>query len=247
MKREVILDNTTKIKVGLVQVNNSFSNQNYFPYSIGILQAYVQKHLKNRDSFEFLLPIYCRIQVDEAVQSLLNAHVIFFSTYVWNIRISLEIARKIKLSNPGVIIVFGGPQVPNRVESFLRKNSFIDIACHGEGEQIALSILENGIFGNWEKVPSISYLDDRGALVQNPTVQRIKDIGVIPSPYLEGVFDPLIKTYPNEHWIVMWETNRGCPFSCTFCDWGSATQSKVFTFDMERIYREIDWFASHRI
>ena len=23
------------------------------------------------------------------------------------------------------------------------------------------------------------------------------------------------------------EANRGCPFSCAYCDWGSATNSKV--------------------
>lgn len=33
-----------KIKVGLVQINNSFSNQNYLPYSVGLLQAYAQKY-----------------------------------------------------------------------------------------------------------------------------------------------------------------------------------------------------------
>ena len=35
------------IKVGLVQINNSFSGQNYFPYSVGLLQAYAQKHVTN--------------------------------------------------------------------------------------------------------------------------------------------------------------------------------------------------------
>lgn len=244
---KAIQGNPSKIKVGLVQINNSFSNQNYFPYSIGILQAYAQKHLKNPPQYEFGLPIYCRIPVEEAVQKLLGNHVIFFSTYVWNIRISLQIAEKIKLAQPNTIIVFGGPQVPNRVEEFLRKNSFIDIASHGEGEQTIVEILEKGIFGDWEKVESISFIDKNGKLIQNPLRERLKDLSVIPSPYLEGVFEPLIKAYPRENWIVMWETNRGCPFSCTFCDWGSATASKVFTFDMNRIYREIDWFADHNI
>ena len=35
------------MQVGLEQINNSFSGQNYFPYSVGLLQAYAQKHLKN--------------------------------------------------------------------------------------------------------------------------------------------------------------------------------------------------------
>ena len=34
------------LKIGLVQINNSFSGQNYFPLSAGMLQAYAQKKLK---------------------------------------------------------------------------------------------------------------------------------------------------------------------------------------------------------
>lgn len=43
------------------------------------------------------------------------------------------------------------------------------------------------------------------------------------------------------------ETNRGCPFACTFCDWGSATQEKIRRFDLERVKAEIDWIGRHRI
>ena len=50
-----------------------------------------------------------------------------------------------------------------------------------------------------------------------------------------------------ESWIGLWETNRGCPFRCTFCDWGSATAAKVTKFGEERLYREVDWFADKKI
>jgi Radical SAM superfamily len=52
---------------------------------------------------------------------------------------------------------------------------------------------------------------------------------------------------PHESWIGLWETNRGCPFRCTFCDWGSATAGKVTKFGEERLYREVDWFAKRKI
>ena len=81
-----------KLKVGLMQINNSFSGQNYFPLSAGMLQAYAQANLANPKNFEFLLPIYKRIAVQEAVDQLLGVDVLFVSTYVWNMRISLEIA-----------------------------------------------------------------------------------------------------------------------------------------------------------
>jgi len=252
-KAALTIDRVTPIlaersfRVGLVQINNSFSNQNYFPYSVGILQAYAQRHLSRPADFEFMLPVYHRLPVDQAVAQLIDADAVFFSAYVWNIRMSLAIAERLKRERPELLIVFGGPQVPNLVEGFIRANPFIDVAVHGEGEQTFCQILDRGLSGDWSGIGGISYVDDSGALVTVPANPRIKDMSVIPSPYTEGTFAPLMAANPQEHWIAMWETNRGCPFSCTFCDWGSAVASKVYQFDVERLYREIDWFADQRI
>lgn len=241
------IDNTAPLKVGLVQINNSFSGQNYLPYAAGLLQAYIEKHAKHPERYSFLLPVYSRIPVQQAVDRLLGADVIGFSTYVWNIRISLEVARRIKAARPETLIVFGGPQVPDRGEEFVRQHPFIDIVCHGEGEQIFLSILENFPSKTWENVSSVSYLRQDRTFVNNPRSERLKDITVVPSPYLSGVFDPLMRAHPDEKWLILWETNRGCPFQCTFCDWGSAIAAKVSQFDLERLLREVDWFADKKI
>ncbi len=236
-----------KIKVGLAQINNSFSGQNYLPYSVGILQAYAEKNLKNPDGYEFLLPLYTRIPVDAAVVKLTGARVAFFSAYVWNIRISLAIAKALKEKQPGTIVVFGGPQVPDKPDEFIREHPFIDLVVHGEGEQVFAAILENLEDFQRESVPSCSFLGPDGSVVHTPKVERLKDLAGVPSPYLGGTFDALMKAYPKEKWIVLWETNRGCPFSCSFCDWGSAIQTKVAPFDLERLHLELEWFAARRI
>lgn len=253
---------TTPVKVGMVQINNSFSGQNYLPLSIGMLQAYAQKKLQRPQDYEFLLPIYSRLAVDEAVERLSDADIALFSTYVWNFRISLEIAQRLKQRKPEIVTVFGGPHVPDRPEQdqqFMKNYQFIDVACHGEGEQITVQILErvhpaaggtppSGLrTRDWASVPSISFRNGRGEHVRTAKGPKLGDLNQVPSPYLEGVFVPLMDANPNEHWIGLWETNRGCPFSCAFCDWGSATQSKVSAFDVERLFREVDWFAEHRV
>ena len=235
------------IKIGLVQINNSFSGQNYFPYSVGLLQAYASKYSEKFNDFEFLLPIYKRIKIGDALEQLNTAEIVVFSTYVWNIRLSIKIAEKLKKKNPNTTIVFGGPQVPDKPEIFLRDNPYIDIGVRKEGEKAFSSILDNYENKSWSNVPSIAYIDHEGRYNEAILADRIKDLEEIPSPYLEGLFEPLMKVYPNENWLVMWETNRGCPFACTFCDWGSATQSKVNRFGMERLYKEIDWFRDNKI
>lgn len=237
-----------KIKIGLVQINNSFYNQNYFPYSLGFLQAYSQKHLRNIDDFEFLLPIYKRIPLENAVRALSESDIIFFSIYIWNFKISSEIAKRIKKNKPNTLIVFGGCRVPRRnIEGFLKDSPFIDIACHGEGEKVFNAILENYKTGNWENVPSISYLDEHNKIVNNPEIERISNLDEIPSPYLTGIFGPLMKANPQEEWLGLWETNRGCPFSCSYCEWGASYQKRLYTHDIKKLFEEIDWFSRNKI
>jgi len=236
-----------QIHVGLVQVNNSFANQNYLPYSLGILQAYAQKYLNDPQQFKVLIPLYSRIPVQKAVAHLREAQIVFFSTYVWNMRISLSIAESLKKLNPKVIIVFGGPQVPDRDMDFLKKYPFIDLTIHGEGEIPFLRILEAFERKDWLNVPSLRYTNEAGKIIETPRCERIKDLDSIPSPFLTGVFEPLMKANPQEEWLGSWETNRGCPFSCAFCDWGSATQSKVNKFAIDRLFKEMDWFSDNKI
>jgi hypothetical protein len=125
--------------VGLVQINTSVSGQNYLPLSVGTLQAYAQRHLTNPAQYRFLLPVYSRGPVEAKVEALLDADVVLFSAYVWNFRISLEIARRLKAMRPDTLIVFGGPHVPDRIGDFLHQHRFIDLACHGGGAVDQLS------------------------------------------------------------------------------------------------------------
>src|SRR6266849_5779972 len=238
---QAVAAQTGTATIGLVQINNSFSGQNYLPYSVALLQTYVQKNAQDPSRFRFLPPLYKRVRIADAVESLLEADLVGFSTYVWNGRISLEIARRLKALKPGIVIIFGGPHVPDQPEAFMRANPQIDLAVHNEGERTFLNLLE--AFADrdaWQSLPD-------GSFVRKPNIDRVRDLDEIPSPFLEGAFDSIMAANPQESWIGLWETNRGCPFRCTFCDWGSATAAKVTKFGEQRLYREVDWFAEKKI
>ncbi len=217
------------------------------PYTIGLLQVYAQAHSPAPERYEFQLPIYKRIPVDEAVAYLRGADVIAFSVYVWNMQISLAIAKRIKKLRSETTIIFGGPQVPNNAESFLRQHFYIDIVCHGEGEQTFLAILENCNSRKWDGIPSVSYLTPDGSFICHPQAPRMSDLSAIPSPYLEGIFEPLMQSNPQESWTALWETNRGCPYTCTFCDLGVSVDKKLHKFSQERLIKEVEWMVDHRI
>lgn len=178
--------------------------------------------------------------------------VLAFSTYAWNERHSLEVARCAKTRRPGAFVLFGGPSVPRRPERaarFLREHPWVDALAFGEGEPVFRETLCALLAGR--PVDVVAGLALRaaarpeGAVLTAPRA-RLADFGETASPYLDGTFDALVLAgAPPPAAIV--ETNRGCPFSCTFCDWGQAVQSQVRELPLPRLHAELDWIARQRI
>ena len=239
-----------KIKIGATQINNGFSGQYYLPYSIGLLYAFIKKNSARAEKYEFNSIIYKRKLLNECFEHLKDRDIVLFSSYVWNEQISLSIAKKLKEYDPKKFILFGGPSVPdnkyNKAEDYIRKNSFIDILVHQEGERTILQLLDQFPKNDLKNTPNISYLES-GVYYNTPNLPRLRDFEKVPSPYLTGIFNDLIKENPNEKWLASWETNRGCPFSCTYCDWGSATNSKVSRMHLDRVFDELDWFSNNKV
>lgn len=232
-------------RVRLAQISQRVGEACYLPYSAGLLQAYAQRHLARPEAFQFLPPVYQRLSREEGLAAFDGVDIAGFSVYVWNIRRSLMIAQALRERQPETLIIFGGPQVPDRAEDFLREHPYIDLCTHGEGEQVFLNLLEHFPERQWQGLAGISWLDETGAFQHQPPAPRSRNLEDFPSPFLAGVFEPLFAE--NQRWYSAFETNRGCPFSCTFCDWGSALQSKVVRFPEARLWREMEWLAEHKI
>ena len=137
--------------------------------------------------------------------------------------------------------------MPDNAAGFLDEHRFIDVAVHGEGEQTFTDILEAMETRAWAGIQGITHRDAGGAPIQEPRRVRLRNLADVPSPFLDGTFEPVMRANPDEKWIGLWETNRGCPFKCTFCDWGSATADKVAVFEEERLLREVEWFSDKSI
>ncbi|HXM69757.1 MAG TPA: radical SAM protein, partial [Thermoanaerobaculia bacterium] len=214
------------------------------PYAVGLLQTYVQRHAGDPARFRFLAPVIDREDPARTAERLAAADVVALSVYVWNVRHSLAVAREVKRRRPETLVVLGGPQVPDRAAAFLREHPEVDVVIHGEGEAAFLALLETSVLErSWEEVPSLTWLAPDGGLRSTPRAPRIADLQTVPSPYLEGVFDGMLRDRPEAVWMGLLETNRGCPFQCTFCDWGSAVASAVRCFDDARVRAEIEWLA----
>ena len=91
----------------------------------------------------------------------------------------------------------------------------------------------------------IQFPNDLDTYVSEPR-PRIDHLALMPSPYLNGLFDNLIKNCPYDLEATI-ETTRGCPFGCTFCEIGTKYYQKIKTPEVEKVFKEIDWLAKNKI
>jgi len=138
--------------------------------------------------------------------------------------------------------------VPDKPDNFFEEHPFVDILCHGEGEIVFTEILKTYLDGGvYDSIDGISYNDQKtNSVVTNSRSSRAIDLESIPSPYLDGIFSKLFEK--DVVWQASWETNRGCPYRCTFCVWGAEYYNKIRKFSLEdRLLAEIDWFSKNKI
>ncbi len=213
----------------------------YFPYAVGCLQAYLEQCPEITDEFDFGRIVYKKDPVEFVVDSFKNPFMVLFSCSVWNTEYNKAVAKRLKEKHPECLVLFGGHSVSYDGQE-IKELGFVDFVIHGYGEEPLLNLLlalKNG--DPFDEIANISFLS-KGKVV---TTKSENQTGVdYPSPYLTGVFDSIMKD--DFSFSALFETNRGCPNSCAFCDW-STLKSKVRLFPLERVKKEIDWFAENKI
>lgn len=216
----------------------------FVPYAYGLLKNYAELDPEILGNYRWHDPLHRMEAEDRIVEQIKAPAVLCASCYVWNQQQQVRIAERVKKRHPDCRVIFGGPHVPDDSEPFLRRHPFIDFLVHGEGE-IALRDLLNSFL---EKDPDvshirgISYLKKGRFFSTQPGKQLPKELPSA-SPYLDGTFDAFFADDKSGK-IALWETNRGCPYSCAFCDWGVRSTNKIRTHPMDKLRHEIDAMAA---
>ena len=162
----------------------------FLPYTAGVLWEYAYCNELIKNNYILKDTIVFRDPLNDILDSLDHPDVVAFCCYVWNTSFQSIIAKKIKELYPNCLIIVGGPHIPIKQDKWFKDHPYIDIAVVNEGEEIFENVLLEGI----NDIPDYSIingiiLNDTNDILRTPSHPRMKDLDVIPSPYLTGFFE----------------------------------------------------------
>ncbi|MEX1670759.1 radical SAM protein [Zhongshania guokunii] len=220
------------------------------PTTTGGLKAYYQRYGCNTEHYHIELLHFrdseavtewrntAQASVLTQIHAALNAGqrpIIGFSMYTWNAAEFLSLIHAIKSGCPDVLCIAGGPHV-QQAEDYLFDDP-IDLIILGEGESSFQEILDAPLNNSWASIKGLAFLRN-DELIKTGGRERRTQLDELPSALdvidlsdAEG--NPLYDS-------VSYETSRGCPFKCAFCEWGTgAIGTKMHQFSMARV--RSDW------
>lgn len=217
------------------------------PLSIGYIAAYCN----SVHGSQTRITLFKYLEELESAIADSPPDILGLSNYVWNTNIGNRMFELAHKQNPDTLTVWGGPNLPIDLPSqdrFLQEHPDVDVYVQMEGEkgfsEVVGRALEarqrGGIRGHATSRPiGGCIVRHNKTLHRSAPIPRCGELDEIPSPYTTGLLDKFFdgKLSP------MIQTNRGCPFQCTFCVDGTDDQRKINQFSMRRVLSEIDYVA----
>jgi putative methyltransferase len=223
-------------------VNTNFT----VPLNIAYLAAQVHEKFANEVEIKlFKYPNELESALKEAPPDVLG-----LSHYSWNSRLSLAMSDIVKAIDPKIVTVMGGPNIrpsPPELQAFLCSHKHVDYYIVNEGEEPFCFLIAKLLQA---RSPLPTDVPGCARVYENTLYYKALEFGekpreiTQPSPYLTGWLDYFIA---DPKMIPLFETNRGCPFGCTYCAWGVAALSKVRRRSIEVIFAEIEYVGEKSV
>ncbi len=238
-----------KIYLGDLTYNTIIVSTESLPINIGFIASYCIKRFGNK------VDITLFKYIDDLEKAICESppDILGLSNYCWCQNISQEMFKLFTEKNPQGLRIWGGPNYPIDAPSqrkFFKKFSNFDIYVPIDGEVGFSNIVEKFIQANHtdirnnvleSPIEGCVIKNSEGRLLYSLADIRIKNLDEIPSPYLTGLVDKFF----DDNLIPMIQTNRGCPFSCSFCTDGRDAVNMVNRFSKERTKAELNYIATH--
>lgn len=230
----------------------SFSGTFVLPYLWCSLKTYYEEYGKNVENWNWKDPFLYEKSEDEIFAELEKdpPDVFGFSVYVWNEYKLDNIARRVKEKYPECIIVYGGPQQnAKHDQTYFHKKPWVNICLYASayGELVLTKILDTYPNIDYPNIPAIYY----------PGIGKLRETGIAsfdrrafqwPGSVFEAQQEHIIDRINqakanNEYRQVYYETSRGCPYKCIYCEWGGGINTKVIKKSWQTIKSDLTWLS----
>jgi hypothetical protein len=231
---------------------HSFSGTFVLPYLWCSLKTYYEENGEHADNWCWKDPFLYEKSEEEIFEELEKdpPDVFGFSVYVWNEFKLDNIARRVKEKYPNCVIVYGGPQQNvKHDQTYFHKKPWVDICLYASayGELVLTKILDTYPNIDCPNIPAIYY----------PGIGKLRESGLAsfdrrafqwPGPVFEAqhdhIIDRIVQAKANNEYIqVYFETSRGCPYKCIYCEWGGGINTKVIKKPWNTIVSDLTWLS----
>lgn len=224
-------------------------------------KSYYELKGHHTDKYNWVIPDADYYDSIDEITSWLKLNppaVLGISLYMWNFHKAMAVAAWVRENYPDCIIISGGPQQYFKHDpNWFTNNPWLDASLPGDeyGERAIADLLDNLTDDNkinWNTVNSVVYPNKtRDLILCSHKKEHKKEFFWEYSSYTMQ-FD-LLKTWIKRridysianHGVPKYpmlkiETTRGCPYGCSYCDWGGGISSKVISKSLEILEQEIE-------
>jgi putative methyltransferase len=208
------------------------------PVTWMLCKSFYQHNGKYADQVEWLEPPYKYNKyqnIEEIYELIKEADIVMYSSYVWNYTLCDSIAEYVKKQNPKVVNLLGGPMIGAKDKELWQKRWMYDYILRPmfPGEFFVTDVIDQYIEDNIDfKQITYELRSDKQQRWEFP----------LASPYEENLeFLKELSAYGREHdmeLMMVIETTRGCPFKCTYCEWGGGIGGKITKKEVEWAQRD---------
>lgn len=217
------------MKFLLVAVNAKYIHSNPAVYS---LKRFAGEYTDAVEIAEYTINNHMEDILEDIYRRKPDA--IGFSCYIWNIGMVEKLMGELHKLLPKLPVFLGGPEVTYDADKLLRKYPYLTGIFIGEGEATFAQVVKYYVKKNPESLKDIP-----GLMLRSGMTPERKPLNLTDVPFLYDDMAPFTNR------IIYYETQRGCPFRCSYCL--SSIDKTVRFRDIEVVKKELAFFLEKKV